>query len=84
ILLREIIDLETTYAGPEAKQAPVIERVEEEKPAAGNDRSRSRRDDDDITNVGGDTPVEDDDDEDDEANLSLAAMEAELRPQVME
>ncbi|MBX4378812.1 hypothetical protein K4H02_27535, partial [Mycobacterium tuberculosis] len=61
ILLREIIDLETTYAGPEAKQAPVIERVEEEKPAAGNDRSRSRRDDDDITNVGGDTPVEDDD-----------------------
>ncbi|ATU90952.1 RNA polymerase sigma factor RpoD [Phyllobacterium zundukense] len=84
ILLREIIDLETTYAGPEAKQAPVIERVEEEKPAAANDRSRSRRDDDDITNVGGDTPIEEDDDEDDEANLSLAAMEAELRPQVME
>ena len=54
ILLREIIDLEATYAGPEAKQAPVVERVE------------------------------DDDDEDDEANLSLAAMEAELRPQVME
>jgi RNA polymerase primary sigma factor len=84
ILLREIIDLETTYAGPEAKQAPVIERVEEEKPAPGNDRARSRRDDDDITNVGGDTQVEEDDDEDDEANLSLAAMEAELRPQVME
>ena len=84
ILLREIIDLETTYAGPEAKQAPVIERVEEEKPAAANDRMRSRRDDDDITNVGGDTPIEEDDDEDDEANLSLAAMEAELRPQVME
>ncbi|EJN04311.1 RNA polymerase sigma factor RpoD [Phyllobacterium sp. YR531] len=84
ILLREIIDLETTYAGPEAKQAPVIERVEEEKPASGNDRSRSRRDDDDITNVGGDTQIEEDDDEDDEANLSLAAMEAELRPQVME
>jgi RNA polymerase primary sigma factor len=31
-LLREIIDLETTYAGPEAKQAPTVERVEEEKP----------------------------------------------------
>ncbi|MBN9275910.1 MAG: RNA polymerase sigma factor RpoD, partial [Mesorhizobium sp.] len=29
ILLREIIDLEATYAGPEAKQAPVVERVEE-------------------------------------------------------
>jgi RNA polymerase primary sigma factor len=84
ILLREIIDLETTYAGPEAKQAPVIERVEEDKPAAANDRMRSRRDDDDITNVGSDAPVEEEDDEDDEANLSLAAMEAELRPQVME
>ncbi|MEK1890833.1 MAG: RNA polymerase sigma factor region1.1 domain-containing protein, partial [Phyllobacterium sp.] len=84
ILLREIIDLETTYAGPEAKQAPVIERVEEERPAAGNDKPRRSRDDDDITNVGGDAPVEEEDDEDDEANLSLAAMEAELRPQVME
>ncbi len=84
ILLREIIDLETTYAGPEAKQAPVIERVEEERPAAGNDKARRSRDDDDITNVGGDAPAEEEDDEDDEANLSLAAMEAELRPQVME
>jgi RNA polymerase primary sigma factor len=30
ILLREIIDLEATYAGPEAKQAPSdVERIEE-------------------------------------------------------
>ncbi|MBB5702620.1 RNA polymerase primary sigma factor [Ochrobactrum daejeonense] len=83
ILLREIIDLETTYAGPEAKQAPVIERVEEEKPR--DDKSpRRSRDDDDITNVGGDAQVEEEEDDEDEANLSLAAMEAELRPQVME
>ncbi|RCS25512.1 RNA polymerase sigma factor RpoD [Phyllobacterium salinisoli] len=84
ILLREIIDLETTYAGPEAKQAPVIERVEEEKPRVDEKPRRGGRDDDDITNVGGETSMEEDDDEDDEANLSLAAMEAELRPQVME
>ncbi|WP_343312397.1 RNA polymerase sigma factor RpoD [Brucella sp. BE17] len=83
ILLREIIDLETTYAGPEAKQAPAIERVEEEKPRDDKTQRRSR-DDDDITNVGGETQVEDDEDDEDEANLSLAAMEAELRPQVME
>ncbi|MFD1199417.1 RNA polymerase sigma factor RpoD [Brucella gallinifaecis] len=83
ILLREIIDLETTYAGPEAKQAPIVERVEEEKPRDDKAPRRSR-DDDDITNVGGDTPSEEDDDDEDEANLSLAAMEAELRPQVME
>lgn len=84
ILLREIIDLETTYAGPEAKQAPVIERVEEQ-PARGDEKpGRRSRDDDDITNVGGEIQEEYEDDEDDEANLSLAAMEAELRPQVME
>ncbi len=61
----------------------MIERVEEEKPRDERPQRRSR-DDDDITNVGGDMPVEDDDDDEDEANLSLAAMEAELRPQVME
>ncbi|GAA5541198.1 MULTISPECIES: RNA polymerase sigma factor RpoD [Brucella/Ochrobactrum group] len=83
ILLREIIDLETTYAGPEAKQAPVIERVEEERPRDDKPARRSR-DDDDITNVGGDMPAEEEEEDEDEANLSLAAMEAELRPQVME
>ena len=85
ILLREIIDLEATYAGPEAKQAPVIApREEEGKPAEDAKGGRRPREDDDITNVGGETRVEEDDEEDDEANLSLAAMEAELRPQVME
>ncbi|BCM21130.1 RNA polymerase sigma factor RpoD [Mesorhizobium sp. J8] len=88
ILLREIIDLEATYAGPEAKQAPVVERVEEapskpeEKPRG---RAAAREEEDDITNVGGDTRgLEEEDDDEDEASLSLAAMEAELRPQVME
>ncbi|TPJ36547.1 RNA polymerase sigma factor RpoD [Mesorhizobium sp. B2-5-4] len=85
ILLREIIDLEATYAGPEAKQAPVVERVEE-APKAEEKPRRGRDDEDDITNVGVDTRgIGDDDEEDeDEASLSLAAMEAELRPQVME
>ncbi|GAA2843536.1 RNA polymerase RpoD-like sigma 70 subunit [Aminobacter aminovorans] len=87
ILLREIIDLEATYAGPEAKQAPIVERVEEDakpkdEPKAG--RRRGGDEEDDITNVGGDTRGEDDEEDEDEASLSLAAMEAELRPQVME
>jgi len=85
ILLREIIGLEATYAGPEAKQAPVVERIEE-APKAEEKPRRGRDDEDDITNVGADTRgIGDDDEEDeDEASLSLAAMEAELRPQVME
>ncbi|MCZ8548422.1 RNA polymerase sigma factor RpoD [Mesorhizobium qingshengii] len=85
ILLREIIDLEATYAGPEAKQAPVVERIEE-APKAEEKPRRGRDEEDDITNVGADTRglVDDDEEDEDEASLSLAAMEAELRPQVME
>ncbi|MET3577084.1 RNA polymerase primary sigma factor [Mesorhizobium robiniae] len=86
ILLREIIDLEATYAGPEAKQAPVVERIEEAPKAEEKPRRASREDEDDITNVGADTRglTDDDEEDEDEASLSLAAMEAELRPQVME
>jgi RNA polymerase primary sigma factor len=86
ILLREIIDLEATYAGPEGKQAPTVERQEElERPKQPEDRlRRPTREDDDITNVGGESRIEEEEEDDDEASLSLAAMEAELRPQVME
>ena len=90
ILLREIIDLETTYAGPEAKATPKVP-TPEEIDAARKEREEKerllrqpRRRDDDITNVGGEGQIEDDDEEEDEVNLSLAAMEGELRPQVME
>ncbi|KAA6204386.1 MAG: RNA polymerase sigma factor RpoD [Candidatus Tokpelaia sp.] len=84
ILLREIIDLEMTYAGPEARQAPAAVIVENDRPKA-PDLPVSRGFDDDITNVGGQGPLlDDEEDEEDEANLSLTAMEAELRPQVMQ
>jgi RNA polymerase primary sigma factor len=88
ILLREIIDLEATYAGPEAKQAPVVpvRPDEDEKPRVderGRRSSGPRPDEDDITNVGGEGRSDDDEDDEDEQSLSLAAMEAELRPQVM-
>ncbi len=91
-LLREIIDLETTYSGPEAKAAPQFqspEKIEADRKAAEEKekakKARSAANDDDITNVGGEglAPEEEEEDED-ESNLSLAAMEAELRPQVMQ
>ena len=84
ILLREIIDLEATYAGPEARQAPIVERPDEDEKPKVEEKGRRSRDDDDITNVGGETSSEEDDEDEDEVNLSLAAMEAELRPQVVE
>ncbi|WP_409360800.1 RNA polymerase sigma factor RpoD [Bartonella heixiaziensis] len=80
ILLREIIDLETTYAGPEAKQTPVIERSEVEKIKEEKTSSGAR----DMEDIRRDIGVEEDDEEDDDVNLSLAAMENELCPQVME
>ncbi|RVL82019.1 RNA polymerase sigma factor RpoD [Sinorhizobium meliloti] len=91
-LLREIIDLETTYSGPEAKAAPQFqspEKIEADRKAAEEKekvrRTRTAANDDDITNVGGEGQApEEEEDDDDESNLSLAAMEAELRPQVME
>ncbi|KQV38354.1 MULTISPECIES: RNA polymerase sigma factor RpoD [unclassified Rhizobium] len=88
-LLREIIDLETTYSGPEAKAAPQFqspEKIEADRKAAEEKEKtrKARSSDDDITNVGGEgLPPEEEEEDDDESNLSLAAMEAELRPQVM-
>ena len=91
-LLREIIDLETTYSGPEAKAAPQFqspEKIEADRKAA-EEKEKTRRPrmaptgDDDITDVGDAMPVEEEEEDEDESSLSLAAMEAELRPQVME
>ncbi len=87
ILLRDIIDLEATYAGPEAKAAPPppvnpteqVTKPEEEKPTPANSEDSEE-------NAEGEESSEDEDDDDDdlENSLSLAAMEAELKPQVLE
>jgi len=90
ILLRDIIDLEATYAGPDAKQAApaapahdadgkpagaagAAARTEQPaKPANGADESGQTQE-----------STDDDDDDDFENALSLSAMEAELKPQVV-
>jgi RNA polymerase primary sigma factor len=79
VLLRDIIDLEATYVGPEAKAAPAPVAPEtpapnaEAAPEEGEDKPAEGEED------------EDDEDEDDYENaLSLAAMEAELKPKVLE
>ncbi|MGE0844902.1 MAG: RNA polymerase sigma factor RpoD [Flavobacteriaceae bacterium] len=84
ILLRDVIDLEATYAGPDAKQAPTAPASEGE---AEEEKAKPARGDDDEEEGEGEKSGEDgesDEDFDDEANLSLAAMEAELKPQVLE
>ncbi|MDP8919992.1 MAG: RNA polymerase sigma factor RpoD, partial [Pseudomonadota bacterium] len=74
VLLRDIIDLEATYAGPDGKGAPKVDALgdgeaEEEAPEGEE----------------GIAPPEGDlDDDDMENNVSLSAMEAELKPRVLE
>ncbi|MBY3155483.1 RNA polymerase sigma factor RpoD [Rhizobium laguerreae] len=85
-LLRDIIDLEATYSGPEAKAAPEFksaEQIELERKAAEEKERvrRARQAEDDITNVGGEAPVVEEV-EDDDTSLSILAMETELLPQV--
>lgn len=74
VLLREIIDLEATYAGPDGKAPaggpPMVpvdgpEGEEAEPPV-------------------GEAEASEDGDEDMEGNVSLSAMEAELKPKVLE
>ena len=111
ILLRDIIDLEATYAGPDAKQnqtvatpAPYVPPKEEVRKAAEAKRAEAaakaekrpqpvRRSfaEDDYSDVLSpedfdkpSTPDDDDDDEGDDLGVSLSAMEAELKPKVLE
>ncbi len=86
VLLRDIIDLEATYAGPEAKAVPQVvmpaEPVVPQQPAA---RAQPQRKADDEEGEEPAPPEGELDDEDDFENaLSLAAMEAELKPKVLE
>ncbi|MDA7947409.1 MAG: RNA polymerase sigma factor RpoD, partial [Hyphomicrobiaceae bacterium] len=118
ILLRDIIDLEATYAGPDAKQMPEVKTEGQEgaeggeggEAAAGvngaagtngaatngaaqpaqpahEQPSAAPRDEGSQGETGeGEGEGEDDEDDDDdmENSLSLAAMEAELKPGVLE
>ncbi len=87
ILLRDIIDLEATYAGPDAKPAAAEEgeesgETEDAEAKKAGEKSDDESDDDEESE---DSDSDDYDDEDDmENNMSLAAMEAELKPKVVE
>ncbi|MDB6178564.1 RNA polymerase sigma factor RpoD [Paracoccus sp. Z330] len=83
ILLRDVIDLETTFGqsmeDDEGEGEEVVGNSTEESTSAQPAQKREELDAD-----GNPMRAEDDDDEDDGANLSLAAMEASLKPKVLE
>jgi RNA polymerase primary sigma factor len=103
ILLRDIIDLEATYAGPDAKKGamptpPIEVLAEPKKPEIRKPeprrqeirRTMQRPGDDEYGDVLSpedfDKPQveEEEDDEGDDPGVSLSAMEAELKPKVLE
>jgi len=89
VLLRDIIDLEATYAGPEAKQiaAPSTDTPQEAAAADDGMMAPPEKRDNPPQRPGfsGEPEGEPDEDEDDLENaMSLAAMEAELKPKVVE
>ncbi|MFV0384193.1 RNA polymerase sigma factor RpoD, partial [Paracoccus sp. (in: a-proteobacteria)] len=79
ILLRDVIDLETTFG-----QSMEDGEEEELSPEAANSTSRPSSEREQETDADGNPMQSDDDDDDEGANLSLAAMEASLKPQVLE
>jgi RNA polymerase primary sigma factor len=81
ILLRDVIDLETTFGRSMGED----EDVESVVDAANVESTKSRRDGEPELDADG-NPIQkdDDDDDDDQANMSLAAMEGALKPRVLE
>ena len=72
VLLRDIIDLEASYEGPDAKNKKiVIDKADDEK--------KEKDDNEEAESEGSDSDSSDYDN-----NLSLAAMEAELKPDVFD
>ncbi|QDG76554.1 RNA polymerase sigma factor RpoD [Labrenzia sp. PHM005] len=93
VLLRDIIDLEATYAGPDAKAGPTGANDDDPDREGGEQtgpQSQSGQQDnaggvsEETENEGGEGEGDEDDDDEFESNVSLSAMEAELKPQVLE
>ncbi|PCJ00280.1 MAG: RNA polymerase sigma factor RpoD [Alphaproteobacteria bacterium] len=94
ILLREIIDLDATYKGPEvdataeglakaAEEALAAKKIEDAKNKDGEGAEKKDGEDAEKSDEATDGESTDDEDED-EGNVSLSVMEEELSPQVFE
>ncbi|WP_299784291.1 RNA polymerase sigma factor RpoD [uncultured Marivita sp.] len=81
ILLRDVIDLETTFGNQMGDEEDVASTV-----VAGGDTTSEKSSDDtqELDADGNPISTDEDEDEDEQANMSLAAMEAALKPRVLE
>ena len=82
ILLRDVIDLETTFGNQMgAAEAPVVEPANMSTAPTARSEAESEPE---LDADGNPIARDEDDDDDDQANMSLAAMEAALKPRVLE
>ncbi|WP_146592227.1 RNA polymerase sigma factor RpoD [Puniceibacterium confluentis] len=83
ILLRDVIDLETTFGnqlGEDGElESPVVDAT-----GVSSESSRSSESAQELDADGNPISSDDDEEEDEQANMSLAAMEAALKPRVLE
>jgi RNA polymerase primary sigma factor len=84
VLLRDVIDLDATYAGTNAEGE--LGGVDEDSELAELEEELEDKDDSEEEKKEGEQTTDDDDDDDDDAdnNVSLSVMEETLKPQVME
>ena len=95
IMLRDVIDLETTFGNTMENDEeevveglsnvgvmPATETPKEDKPDQDRPATSGEDDEDEAPSTSDDD--EDEDEDEDQANLSLAAMEAALKPQVLD
>ena len=82
ILLRDVIDLDATFGRSmgEDDDEPVVAPVAN----SNAEPAKKAEDEPELDADGNPIAKDDDDDEDDQANMSLAAMEAALKPRVLE
>lgn len=81
ILLRDVIDLETTFGNQMGEDEDVTPGV---VPGAESTSEKESGDTQELDADGNPISRDDDEDEDEQANMSLAAMEAALKPRVLE
>ena len=91
ILLRDVIDLETTFGSSVDAEGmgaaePVVDSIvsEGQRPAQAPTRAEGEAEETEFDADGNPIQSDEDDDDDDQANMSLAAMEAALKPRVLE
>ncbi|MBY6003534.1 RNA polymerase sigma factor RpoD [Salipiger bermudensis] len=83
ILLRDVIDLETTFGNQMDEDGDLAEPVVDAS-STGASAEKPKRDEPEYDADGNPIARDDDDDDDEQANMSLAAMESALKPRVLE